>query len=307
MNLAWFSNKSVEGNIFDDPPKPPASEPYKGPQRSLTSNFSTPHDTILAGIYERTTTTVDSPAGNDDAHFLQAEPLHDAYDGSIVGHVVPSNPALHPETRICQDPPSKRDEQLWKQLSKVLDLQAEIASRHIQMEGIGTRSGDGKGKGKGKGAKSQINIWEAMGSTEGIPSDAAHAVDEDEGVELGAEADEEKRNREREDEFAKLAHQFEGRKEGIIEIMDQLDQLSKALTMFHHLQAPRISFAADSSSSEKERLSPMTSISTIVPPTSSTTGPPVSHLIINKMDPGTQQHMIDSPLSSQSKFDHVEP
>ncbi len=216
MNLAWFSNKSVENNIFDDPPKPPSSEPYKGPQRSLTSNFTTPHDTILASIYERTATTVDSPAGHGDSHFIQADPLRDAYDGSIVGHVVPSNAVLHPETRLCQDPPSKRDEQLWKQLSKVLDLQAQIASRHIQMESIGTRSGDGKGKGKAH------NIWEAMGSTEGIPSDAAHAVDEDEGVELGAEADEEKRNREREDEFAKLAHQFEGRKEGIIEIMDQV-------------------------------------------------------------------------------------
>lgn len=317
MNRAWFSNKSGEGNFFDNLPKPAPPEPYSGPPRSLVAQFSTPHDNVLAAIHAQVDT-----AHVDEEPYIKADVMHDPYDGSAIGDVMLSNPALHPDVDIKQPAPSKKEEEIWDQLSTVLNLQAQIAARHLQMEGIGTRGdGKGKGKGKGKGAQSQISLWEAMGSNEGLVGEKARRGDEDEGVELSPEAEEEQRNREREEEFAKLAHQFEGRKEGIIEIMDQvchvihhrlylsdlgqLDDLSKALTKFHHLQVPKIDFGSDSSSSGDNH---KTSSSTIAPssdPSRQRNLPPVSHLILNKMEPGTQQHFIESPVSAS--FDHLLP
>lgn len=48
--------------------------------------------------------------------------------------------------------------------------------------------------------------------------------------------EEAEKNRAREEEFAKLADQFEGKKDSINEIMNKLADLSKALTEFHTLQ-----------------------------------------------------------------------
>ncbi|KAF9056101.1 hypothetical protein BJ165DRAFT_1398843 [Panaeolus papilionaceus] len=56
---------------------------------------------------------------------------------------------------------------------------------------------------------------------------------DDGGLDMPTEEAEAKRLRE--EEFAKLASQFEGRKEAIHEIMDKVDSLSKAITDFHKL------------------------------------------------------------------------
>ncbi|PPQ99573.1 hypothetical protein CVT24_005361 [Panaeolus cyanescens] len=60
----------------------------------------------------------------------------------------------------------------------------------------------------------------------GVPMD-------DSGLDMPTE--EEQKKRLREEEFAKLASQFEGRKEAIHEIMGKVDALSKAITDFHKL------------------------------------------------------------------------
>jgi len=57
-------------------------------------------------------------------------------------------------------------------------------------------------------------------------------------------SEEAEKNRAREEEFASLAHQFEGRKEAINDIMGKLDDLFNVLSEFHSLQAPSLDFPA---------------------------------------------------------------
>jgi len=57
-------------------------------------------------------------------------------------------------------------------------------------------------------------------------------------------SEEAEKNRVREEEFASLAHQFEGRKEAINDIMVKLDDLFNVLSEFHSLQAPSLDFPA---------------------------------------------------------------
>ncbi|KAK0481716.1 hypothetical protein IW261DRAFT_1472101 [Armillaria novae-zelandiae] len=256
---SWFGNPSQESNVFDEPPTPIEAPP--GPQSEEAAKsryFNVPS--------------------------RHTEPLRDPYDGSVVGQV---------------------DELLWSHLSKVLELQSEIAALHLGMEVIGTKQGD---QAKGKGRANKNDMWEGNEDKGKHDTDDAGEIGEYERVDVSAEADEEKQNREREAEFAKLSHQFEGRKEGILEVMSKLDNLSKALTDFHTLQEPKIDFPlplnsaspADTSSSsmDKERITPATSVSTIVPPATPTRAiPRVADLIINTLEPDSQSHFIDSPDS----------
>ncbi|PBL00583.1 hypothetical protein ARMGADRAFT_1159901 [Armillaria gallica] len=301
---SWFGNPSQESNVFDDPPTPIEAPP--GPVHSLTSNLPTPHDAILADLHGE---YAEQSEEATKSHYFNVpsrhtEPLRDPYDGSVVGQVVPADPLLHLDMRIPYYDP-KTDELLWSHLSKVLELQSEIAALHLGMEVIGTKQGD---QAKGKGRANKNDTWEGKEDKEKHDADDAGEVGEYERVDVSSEADEEKQNREREAEFAKLSHQFEGRKEGILEVMSKLDDLSKALTDFHALQEPKIDFPlplnsvspADTSFSsvDKEGITPSTSLSTIVPPATPTRAiPRVADLIVNTFEPDSQSHFIDSPDS----------
>lgn len=217
MNFTWFSNQSNElaPDLFDGPPHPTAPHP-DGPPRSLTSNVTSPHDNVLAGIHGQ----IMDASENNNADSVKARVLRNPYDGSAIGDAHFSDSVNHIDVKIKQPLPSNTEELIWQQLSKVLDLQAQVASQHLQMEGIGAKVTDGKVK--SKGGQSQANLWEAMSSRDGLVADNSRPGGKDEDVELSAEAEEEKRNRQREEEFAKLALQFNGRKEGIAKIMDQV-------------------------------------------------------------------------------------
>ena len=189
------------------------------------------------------------------------EHLTDPYDGSTIGVLLPTQPdaAEHPLTspRGASAPGARnlpRNEELWARLSRVLELQTDIARTHAEMESIGIGKGKVKvGEGKDKGKKA-----EEGSKTHGqLPTDPGTEESDVEGEGVEMDDEETERNRAREEEFAKLADQFERRKESIGEIMNkvrsifsvhlydadfalQLDDLSKALTEFHDLQEPEL-------------------------------------------------------------------
>lgn len=179
-------------------------------------------------------------------------------------------------------------EAVWDHLSRILDLQSQISKKHLEMENIGAaRGNDAKKKShklSTKNTPEASNI--ASSSSANLGSEDTPAVppglnrprrqqramstistesssDEPEGQEEGVNvpSEEAEKVRMREDEFAKLSTQFEGRKEAINDIMGkvrnvkvicpitplilvlpQLDELSKALSEFHTIPIPKIEF-----------------------------------------------------------------
>ncbi len=159
------------------------------------------------------------------------EHLTDPYDGSTIGVLLPTQPdaAEHPLTlpKGASAPGARdlpRNEELWSRLSRVLELQTDIARTHAEMENIGVGKGKAKvGEGKDKGKKEAEEGSKTHGQ---FPTDpgADESDVEGEGVEMDDEETE--RNRAREEEFAKLADQFERRKESISEIMSKVGSIS---------------------------------------------------------------------------------
>jgi len=267
--LSWFSHKPDRGSKSDhfrrstDSAKQPpanaeASEGDKPPGRRSVLGISTPHDSVLAelhGLSPKTDSSVtsDTPQGLDSTRFASPtsasshqqpqtslsnptnttdvkanalNTIYDPFDGSVFGNLVSPNRYIVPEAHVTLTEAASKNEELWSHLSRILELQSQIATMHGEMEGIGTKQGDGKGKGKSSRSR-------APSTSRPIGDEAEEAV----GVERDEEAE---KNRAREEEFAKLTEQFQGRKESINEIMSKLDDLSKAVTEFHTLQAPKL-------------------------------------------------------------------
>ncbi|KAK2461540.1 hypothetical protein APHAL10511_006003 [Amanita phalloides] len=181
-----------------------------------------------------------SLAGLSQESTAAQEHLTDPYDGSTIGALlpVPSAPAEHPLATPGEA--GTPGEELWAQLSRVLELQTDIARTHADMEG------NNASKGKAKtGESKDRSSSKGHGQSQTDPGTEDYDV-EGEGMEMDDEETE--RNRAREEEFAKLADQFERRKESINDIMNKLDDLSKALTEFHALQAPEVKMPSRSHS-----------------------------------------------------------
>jgi len=201
--------------------------------------------------------------------------LFDPFDGTPHGVLLPRESNGHEESprRVeSESITTAADEVVWSHLSRVLKLQSQIANMHVKMEGISLgKPGDSK-KGQGQGqplgglggttdVEDDKKVYSAalgtrpraISNVSTIGTEREPEGDE-EGVSVGDE--EAQKNRAREEEFAKLADQFEGKKDSINEIMNkvclrtgclsklmfyfhacvQLADLSKALTEFHTLQ-----------------------------------------------------------------------
>lgn len=180
--------------------------------------------------------------------------LFDPFEGTSHGVLLPRESIRHEESRRVESEciTAGADEAVWSHLSRVLKLQSQIANMHVKMEGISLgKPGDSK-KGQGQGQPSG-----GLGGTTDVEDDKkvysaalrtrpraisnvstigteGEPEGDEEGVSMGDE--EAEKNRAREEEFAKLADQFEGKKDSINEIMNKLADLSKALTEFHTLQ-----------------------------------------------------------------------
>ncbi|KAG5650992.1 hypothetical protein H0H81_010292 [Sphagnurus paluster] len=350
-------------------------ESLKPARRTPPTGFTSPHDAILAQILGqphsedsgdgllRDHNSVNqnneslshgvTPTGSTshDRHGC-IDILYDPFDGTPLGQL--SAPLFEGKTaRLSTKNASLssvhridvgNNEQQWIHLSRVLELQNEVAKMHLEMENVGI--GDGKGKGsskarsRGKGQGLDTHARERKTPKRSVTVDTivedAHDGDE-EGVDAAGDEEIERRKA-REEQFANLADQFEGRKESIQEIMSKLDDLSKALTEFHTLQAPSFEFSkltSHQNSATPDRTPPLTQksspyVSDNLPVNASSTNIPRSRvvhsataesnipasftrsvagktnsgaasLIVNALEPGKQTHIMDSPDSMKGR------
>jgi len=193
-----------------------------------------------------------SPAASFTSNPSLATRLYDPFDGSPLGIIVPVESAEREGESMPANNESSHDE-MWSHLSRVLDLQHQIARMHVDLEGVALgKQPDGKGKG------SLGNSSRATGfprpRTASASSVTGGDIEDEETV--GAVDEEAEKLRAREREFKKLATQFQGRKEAIDAMMVkvgsstlqpptkaqclQLDDLAQALTNFHSLQTPKM-------------------------------------------------------------------
>ena len=147
----------------------------------------------------------------------QRETLTDPYDGTTLGVLVPNTPCPTSTSGEGQ----LGNEELWTQLSRITDLQTEVARMHLEMEGLG----NGAGKGKGKSGENRHRRRRRSEVGRQSQSDTGLEEYDAEGIEMDDEETEQ--NRAREEEFAKLADQFEGRKESINNIMSKVKRQEK--------------------------------------------------------------------------------
>lgn len=234
------------------------------PQKGAFTIFTGPHDDVLEAMHGQKSDSptslnhdADEPriagnesnrpsptpgaatltynANNTSQRVNVTEILHDPFDGTPLGALVPSDANTHTEGPVGMIYGSGKNQELWSHLSKVLELQSHIARMHMDMEGVGSKTGDGKGKGKGatrpthasrtdwRERKSSLLAGErprAGSASVGGETEGEHDVDE-EGVDV-AEDEESEKNRAREEEFAKLADQFDERKDSINGIMSKV-------------------------------------------------------------------------------------
>lgn len=178
-------------------------------------------------------------------------PLYDPFSGIKLGERTPMSPSLAtPGELFSFTPlPAVDDRKLWSSLERILELQAEIAAMHADMEGVGsgnTHTGGMAGVGTGEGS----NVGPRKGSRRGqtllvgdeepeehepesgagtgiaisdISTDHSDGEDEDEDEENEDEDDiHGYGKRRRDEEFARLAEQFAQRRAAIGGIMNKV-------------------------------------------------------------------------------------
>ncbi|KAH9486494.1 hypothetical protein JR316_0000559 [Psilocybe cubensis] len=199
------------------------------------------------------------------------ELLIDPFDGMSLGVLVPhqDNPNADVQStsqiNLLNDAEGgdngSGSQAIWTNLSRVLEIQSQISKMHLEMENISTAKVSNTKSNKRQHKSNNPTLFGTAGgsafdltsedpvvppglhqpreralSNVSTVSSANDAHDDEEGVNVPNE--EAEKARIREEEFAKLASQFEGRKDAIKGIMDKLDDLSQALHQFHHLPPP---------------------------------------------------------------------
>jgi hypothetical protein len=162
-------------------------------------------------------------------------------------HSMPSqvnlpSPGIVPDQSANSGIPS---ELVWSHLTHIMDLQSQISKKHLEMENIGnvdvknkkhvfshkpTVSTNASTTNIGSGAKRTVS--ETLSTPPGSSTreralSTASTISSSDGDPVGDEnvdvpSEEAEKNRAREEEFASLAHQFEGRKEAINDIMGKV-------------------------------------------------------------------------------------
>ncbi|KAF7347698.1 hypothetical protein MVEN_01527000 [Mycena venus] len=189
-----------------------------------------PHDRILGNLFNAQGTSDKGLNGSFRASALDNNnAIYDPFDGTYLGTLVAPDHNVQPEEGgKLNDDVAAKSEELWSHLSTVLEIQNQLSRMHLDMEEIGLNDPKGKGKGTRSRATSVSRV-------------VIDDIEADEGI--GGKRDEEaERNKAREEQFLNLAGQFRGKKEAITAIMIKLDSLSRAVTEFHALQAPKIDF-----------------------------------------------------------------
>ncbi|CAA7265900.1 unnamed protein product [Cyclocybe aegerita] len=296
-----------------------------------------------------------SPISQDGPRFTSPDLLLDPFDGSTLGVLIPHAQELNQngeeqspsrinlagghDGALHSNPPGS--EAVWSHLSRVLDIQSEISKMHLEMESIGaSKGGDFKSQRpkpsshkpvvpEGANASSSLGPGDpvmppglqrprqrAVSMVSTISSVAEGEDEDDEGVNVPDEEAEKARLREQ--EFAKLASQFEGRKDAIQGIMNKLDDLSKTLSEFHALQMPNFDFPASRNNSIGATTPPVPAASPLVsregdatsgsvPPSQASA--PTSNRPYGSSQPGTASSSlaVHPPPFNRSKSDYAGP
>ncbi|KAJ7161417.1 hypothetical protein C8R43DRAFT_992812 [Mycena crocata] len=273
--LSWF------------PQGPPAdankeTRAFEEPNSNETDKPALPHDRILGDLFDR------HGSADGPVYRASSDPtaVYDPFDGTLLGTLVAPDQNVQPEEPGQLNDVAAKNEELWSHLSRVFQLQNQISSD--MMEEFGMHASD-----KGKGTRSRATSVSRV---------VIDDVEGDEGI--GGKHDEEaERTKAREEQFSKLAGQFRGKKEAINGIMIKLDALSRAVTEFHALQAPKIEFPSTRHNSlsattvaEPVDDSPMRThlnpgALKVVPP------PALSTLLRRADEPATLQ-LVESPMST---------
>ncbi|EPQ60344.1 hypothetical protein GLOTRDRAFT_124101 [Gloeophyllum trabeum ATCC 11539] len=255
-------------------------------QRAAPAALSNPHDAVLAELSGGGQTAISSQKSSVGAQHGSVpndqtpsrspstaaptpvpETMYDPFTGAPLGTMhSPVNTAL-------EDPEATRD-QLWSHLSRIRELQSDIAAMHVTMEKIGQPDNKRHRKGKDERIataalrlRERESVWDTEGEGETEPE---------------LDSDKEKRKA-KDEEFDRLADKFMGRKEAIDDIMKkvnkpllqstllltwlrhnvygslQLDELSQAVTTFHSLRTPTIDFTASGGNASTVQPTPTTS------------------------------------------------
>lgn len=140
--------------------------------------------------------------------------VYDPFDGSFLGSTLAPDRNVQPEEEPTEYV-NVKNEELWSHLSRVLELQNQISKMHLDMEEIGSNTGDPRPKGKGRAARSRAPSVSQVVNEE---------IEGDEGISVKRDEEAEK-NKAREEQFSKLASQFRGKKEAINGIMTKVEFL----------------------------------------------------------------------------------
>ena len=231
---------------------------------------------------------------------LLLDPFNGASLGTLLPHSLDSDiqPDHHSQINLPSPEvgPSQNanaaipSELVWSHLTNIMDLQSQISKKHLEMESIGlvdvkskkhvfshkptpanasTTGGAKRTAPENPSVPSGSNTRERALSTASTVSSSGGDPEGDE-TNVDVPSEEAEKNRAREEEFASLAQQFEGRKEAINDIMgkvcklsfsnlyliqrsnSQLDDLFNVLSEFHSLQAPSFDFPASGQQSRTD-------------------------------------------------------
>lgn len=187
------------------------SESRPSLDRRVTTGISTPHDAVLAELFSQkpdgspkmdeapaeTSSARDEEVtseGHQRSRSPNREAVHDPFSGSIIGLAIPE------ERDDGVDFESTKDD-LWTHMAHIREVQSQIANMHVLMEGIGLGPQGKQG---------------TTGRSVPLVQPSADKWEEDEQDE---EAEEKKA---REQEFARLAEKFNGRREATDNIMNKV-------------------------------------------------------------------------------------
>ncbi|KAJ6575281.1 hypothetical protein B0H19DRAFT_1127997 [Mycena capillaripes] len=287
--LSWFPQSPVTSDAPNVAKKAPLPD-QNGLNEPAHAEEVTPHDRILGNLFHTQESSEKRNGSLPHASGLDTNnAVYDPFDGSFLGSLLAPDHNIQPEEPGKLSDVAAKNEELWSHLSRVLELQNQISSLHLDLEGIGLNAGDPKGKGKGTRSRATSVSRVVIDDVEG-----------DEGI--GGKRDEEaERNKAREEQFSNLHGQFRGKKEAIDGIMMKLDSLSKAVTEFHALQAPKIDFTSsrhdslpvtNTAATSEDQMHAQFNPGPIKP--SLTPGP--VNILRRAVEPGTPV-LVDSPMS----------
>ncbi|KAH0838031.1 hypothetical protein J3R83DRAFT_6271 [Lanmaoa asiatica] len=289
------------------------------PPECLEETLFTPQDTIVAQVFGKsvppatdparatpppqpsgslmTSDSLPPPFSMQTAPSSSARPgptltIYDPFSGAKLGEHTPISPST--ATPGDSTPlPTADDRKLWSSLERILELQAEIAAMHVNMEGVGGRGlgnthtggipsvGVGEGGNAGPVKRSRRGQTLPVGDEEpeeheresGATGRAVSEISTDHsGGEDEDEDDEDEDDihgygkRRRDEEFARLAEQFAQRRVAIGGIMNKLDDLSTALKTFHALPPPLFDIAMSPSRTDTVSSAPSNVSATSSPP-----------------------------------------